>query len=391
MTADQFPQGFMWGTATAAHQIEGGNTNNDWWDFEHAPGTIVAESSGDGCDSWHRFGEDLDLVAELGLSAYRFSVEWSRIEPADGEFSVVALDHYRRVLDGCHARGLAPVVTFHHFTTPRWWAAQGGWEHPEAPERFAAFVERTTAALGDGLAMACTINEPNIVTLMGYRRGYFPPAVRDRARTDLVAEHFCRGHRAAVDALRAGPGDFPIGLTLSMGGWQAVDGGEERLAQLRAEHEDRYLAATTGDDFIGVQCYSRTLVGPEGVREPAAGARLTQMGYEFWPSCVGETVRRAAAVTGLPVYITENGIGTEDDAERIEYLGAALDEAAACVAEGIDLRGYFCWSLLDNFEWVYGYGPKFGLVACDRETFARTPKPSAHFFGACARANARID
>lgn len=389
MATLHFPEGFVWGTATAAHQIEGGNTNNDWWHFEHRAGSGAAESSGDACDSWHRWPEDHQLVADLGLSAYRFSIEWSRIEPADGEFSVAALDHYRRQLEHLHALGIAPVVTFHHFTTPQWLAERGGFEHPDTPARFAAFCARVVEHLGDLIAMGCTINEPNIVAFVGYRIGFFPPGgVADKARYEVVANAFCAAHRLAVDALRAGPGTFPIGLTLSMTDFQTVPGGEAKMAAVRADHEDRFLAATAGDDFVGVQCYTRTVYGPDGPVELDPAARRTQMGYEFWPECTGATVRRAAAVTGLPVYLTENGIGADDDADRVEYLDRAIAAAHAALADGVDLRGYFCWSLLDNFEWVYGYRPTFGLVAVDRTTFARTPKPSAQFFSSVARANA---
>ena len=384
-----FPDGFLWGTATAAHQIEGGNTNNDWWKFEHTEGSGTAESSGDACDSWNRWKEDQDLVASFGLGAYRFSIEWSRIEPAEDEFSVVALDHYRAQLAYAHSLGIKPVVTFHHFTTPQWLANRGGWEAPDAPERFAKFVGRAAEHLGDLIAMACTINEPNVVAFIGYRIGFFPPGgVADKARYEVVAEAFCRAHRLAVAALRKAPGDFPIGMTLSMADWQVALGGASKLEQLRSHMEDRYLAATEGDDFIGVQCYTRHVVGPDGVIEPDPDARRTLMGNEFYPECTWATVRRAAEVTGLPVYLTENGIGTERDEERIEYLDRAIRSAHGALADGVDLRGYFCWSLLDNFEWVFGYRPTFGLVEVDRSTFKRTPKPSAAFFGGVATANA---
>lgn len=379
----------MWGTATAAHQVEGGNTNSDWWEFEHRPGTPCLEPSGDACDSWHRWEQDVDLVAGLGLGAYRFSLEWSRIEPAPGEWSAAALDHYRRVCATCRERGLLPVVTLHHFTIPRWLADGGGWEAPDAPERFARYCERAVAALGDLVGWACTLNEPNVVALMGYLVSAFPPGVTDRGRRRAVGDALCRAHRLAVDALRAGRGDFPVGLTLSMADHQALPGGEERLARVRAVHEDGYLAATAGDDFVGVQTYTRMRFGPDGMVGPEPGVPVTQMGYEVWPEALEATVRRAAAVTGLPVAVTESGIGTADDRQRIDYLDRAVAGVARCLADGLDVRGYFCWSLLDNFEWTLGYGPTFGLVAVDRSTFERRPKPSAAWFGALASGNGR--
>jgi beta-glucosidase len=383
-----FPEGFLWGTATAAHQVEGGNTNNDWWAFEHAPGTPCIESSGDACDSWQRWPEDLALVASLGLGAYRFSLEWSRIEPAEGEWSRAALEHYRRQCERCHELGLSPVVTFNHFTIPRWLAERGGWEWEDAPDRFARFCERAGGHLGDLVGWACTLNEPNIVALMGYLHEVFPPGVRDSGRRQAVNAALCRAHVLAVESLRAGPGDYPVGLTLSMTDYQALPGGEERRERIRRPTEDVFLEATKGDDFVGVQCYTRMRIGPEAVLGPEEGVPVTQMGYEFWPRALEATVRRAWEVTGgTPVLVTENGIGTTDDAARVAYVSEALAGVRRCLDDGIDVRGYFYWSLLDNFEWVLGYGPRFGLVEVDPATFERRPKPSAHWFGNVARAN----
>ena len=385
-----FPDGFLWGTATAAHQVEGGNVNNDWWDWEHNPDSGCVDSSGDGCDSFHRWREDVDLVADLGLGAYRFSLEWSRIEPAEGEWSLAALDHYRRMCAACLGHGLQPVVTFHHFTTPRWLAARGGWESPDAPERFARFVERAATHLGDLVGWACTINEPNVIGVMGYTMGAFPPGVKDDlTRHIAVNEAMVRAHRLAVDALRSGPGSFPVGLTLSMAEMVASEGAESVRDAAREILEDTFLRGTEGDDFVGVQCYTRLRFAPDGSLLGAAdGVPVTQMGYEYWPQVTEHTVRRAAAFTGIPVVVTENGIGTEDDRQRIAYMTEALEGVARCAADGVDVRGYFAWSLLDNFEWSLGYGPKFGLVAVDRTTFERRPKPSALWFGATARGNA---
>ncbi len=383
-----FPDRFVWGTATAAHQIEGGNVNNDWWQFEHDPTSGCVDVSGDACDSYHRYGEDIALVAGLGLSAYRFSLEWSRIEPEEGEFSLAALDHYRRVAAACHERGITPVVTFHHFTHPRWLAAAGTWEAPHAVDRFARYCERATAHLGDLIGMAGTLNEPNVVATMGWRLGIFPPRVRDRARRQAVNDTLVAAHRAGVEAIRSGPGDPPVGLTLSMTDYQLQPGGEEWLERIRRPSEDVFLEATGGDDFIGVQTYTRMRVGPDGALGGEEGVPTTQMGYEFWPEALEGTIRRAWDKTGgLPVFVTENGIGTGDDAARIEYVRRALHGVSRCLDDGLDVRGYFYWSLLDNFEWVLGYGPTFGMVAVDRQTFARTPKPSASWLGTVARAN----
>ena len=394
-TADEerleFPEGFTWGVATAAHQIEGGNVNNDWWAWEHDPDSGTVASSGDACDSFHRWREDVDLVGELGLTAYRFSLEWSRIEPAEGEFSLAALEHYRRMCAACHGRGVLPVVTFHHFTTPLWLAGRGGWEAPDAPECFARFVTRAAAYLGDLIGWACTINEPNVVGVMGYFQGQYPPGVKDDFfRFTAVNEAMVRAHRLAVEALRSGPGDYPVGLTLSMAEITAEAGGESLRDAAEEVLENTFLRATAGDDFVGVQCYTRMHFGPDGQAPNDPSVPVTQMDDERWPRAVEFCVRRAAAISGRPVVVTENGIATADDADRIAFLREAIESAHRCLAEGIDLRGYFVWSLLDNFEWHLGYGPQFGLVSVAPGTFERRPKPSAYWFGQVARANGLV-
>jgi beta-glucosidase len=280
-TSRRFPDGFTWGTATAAHQIEGGNANNDWWAFEHAPGTVCAEPSGDACDSWDRWPEDVGLVADLGLDNYRFSVEWSRIEPAEGEISRGALEHYRRVCGALQERGIDPVVTFHHFTTPRWLADQGGWESGAAVEHFGRFCEVVAGALGDVMSRACTINEPNIVAVMGWHAGLFPPGKTDKLLSRSVAQHLIAGHRIAVESIRGSAPGIPVGLTLSMTDYQPLAGGEDALERIRHHAEDVFLDATGGDDFLGVQVYTRNLIGPQGWAGAQPGVPVLDMGYEF--------------------------------------------------------------------------------------------------------------
>jgi beta-glucosidase len=384
----EFPDGFLWGTATAAHQVEGSNWNNDWWAWEHASNTICEDPSGDACDHYHRYPDDLDILVELGFGAYRFSLEWSRIEPEEGAWSRAQLDHYARMLDACHERGLQPVVTFHHFTTPRWATADGGWANPVTAERFARFCEHAVDALGDRIAMACTINEPNIVPLMGWLMGAFPPGLTQdldgyaRATQTLLA-----AHRLAYDALKGGRGEFPVGLTLSMSDWDAVPGFEADMQQYRANHEDVYLEGCRGDDFFGVQAYSRTRVGATGVLGPEPGVEVLPMGYEYWPNATAAAIRHAAEVTGVPIYVTENGIGTDDDEQRVRYLRDSLAGVARTIDDGLDVRGYFHWSLLDNFEWAFGYRMRFGIVSVDRETQERTIKDSARWLSEVVRSN----
>ncbi len=407
---NQFPAGFLWGTATAAHQVEGNNINSDGWLLEHVPGTLYAEPSGDACDHYHRYREDIALLAELGFNLYRFSIEWARIEPEPGEFSRAALEHYRRMLAACHEHGLTPMVTFHHFTSPRWLIATGGWEDAATPDKFARYCEQATRYLGDLIGAACTLNEANIARLL-MKSGFMPPIEQLRqaswwaataraldiapdrlspfmfAASDRAVDVLLAAHRRSVEAIKSAPGNFPVGLTLALQDIQAGPGGEVRAAQMRREIEDVFLEALCGDDFVGVQTYSRTRFGPDGPLPPEDGVELTQMGYEFWPEALEATIRHAAAVTSRPIIVTENGIGTTDDTRRIAYVKRALQGVVNCLKDGVDVRGYTYWSAMDNYEWMQGYRPTFGLIAVDRATQQRTVKPSAQWLGAIARAN----
>jgi len=374
-----FPREFSWGTSTSAYQIEGGGSNTDWWRFERSEGTTAVEVCGDACDSWNRYEEDLDILSSLGLNSFRLSVEWARIEPEHGIFSSDALEHYRRVLEACHERNILPVVTLHHFTLPLWAADEGGFENPSIAQWMASYAKKVSESLGDLIGIACTINEPNIVAIMGYLIGQFPPQVTSWERFVKVNETMRACHVAMRDVLKEGPGTFPVGLPMSMQEYEAVSGFEDRLASFREEMEDKYLLALQGEDYVGVQCYTKLILGPDGIVLDPEG-ETTDMGYLYWPQSVEYTVRRAAALTRAPIIVTENGIGTTDDAQRIRYLGEALEGIRALLNDGLDVRGYFQWSLLDNFEWSLGYRPQFGMVAVDRTTFTRTLKPSAHWF-----------
>ena len=390
-----FPDGFRWGTATAAHQVEGNNVNNDWWAWEQAADSPCVEPSGDACDQFHRYPDDIALLAALGFDTYRFSIEWSRIEPEEGQISRAALDHYRRVCATCLEHGVEPVVTYHHFTSPRWLAAQGGWHEPATVEKFVRFSELVTRHLGDLAGRVCTINEPNVVAFVAYMIGAFPPGRLGRDHWQRAQDVLRDAHVAATAAIKDVAPDLPVGLTLSMSDYQAVPADDEeavaRRDRIRAHGEDHYLEVCRDDDFIGVQTYSRSRIGPDGELPPEEGVEVLPMGYEYYPQALEATIRRAWEVTDhTPVLVTENGIGTDDDGRRIAYLRTALEGVLACIDDGIDVGGYTCWSLLDNFEWAFGYGPRFGIVDVDRSTQLRTPKPSAHWLGAVARANALV-
>jgi beta-glucosidase len=407
----RFPETFLWGVAGAAHQIEGGNVNSDCWVLEHVPGSPYAEPSGDACDHLYRYPEDIAQIAELGFNTYRFSIEWARIEPEEGEFSYAALEHYRRMLMKCHEYALTPIVTYHHFTSPRWFAAKGGWEVMGNAAYFGRYCERATARLGDLIGAACTLNEPNVGLLI-QKMGFMPPdaevvkapyrqaaaravgsdtfsAFPGCCQHEKARDTFLMAHRLAFEAIKGQRGDFPVGMTLALEDRQALPGGEALRDRDRREVDDVFLdVARQGDDFIGVQTYTRGVYGPQGRVWPDENAERTQMGYEFYPEALEGTIRYAAGYTGLPVIVTENGIGTEDDTRRIEYARRALRGVHRCLQDGIDVRGYCYWSVFDNFEWGLGYRPKFGLIAVDRVTQQRTLKPSASWLGAVARAGA---
>jgi beta-glucosidase len=401
----RFPDGFLWGTSTSAHKVEGNNVFNDSWLLEHVPGSHYAERSGDACDHYHRYPEDIALIAGLGLQGYRFSLEWSRIEPEDGEFSRAALDHSRRMLATCHEHGLTPMVTFHHFTSPRWIAAAGGWEDARTAERFARYCERAMRHLGDLVPLACTLNEPNLGVFLHEVVGIPHPGAGSGWATAAAAlgtvprrlvpfQHAAgptatavmrSAHRLAVQAIKGVRAETQAGLTVVLSEWLAAPGGDAELARLRGLSEDVFLDGVEGD-FLGVQNYSALQIGPAGPLDFGPEVERTQMGYPDRPQALEHAIRRAVDVTGLPVYVTENGIATDDDARRCGFIDTALRGVEACLDDGLDVRGYFYWSLFDNFEWVFGYRPAFGLVGVDRATQARTVKPSARHLGEIARA-----
>jgi beta-glucosidase len=395
------PAGFLLGAASAAHQIEGNNVNTDIWDAEWTQRSIFAEPSGDACDSYHRYGEDIALLAEAGLDTYRFGVEWARIEPEEGFFSRAQLDHYRRVAAACHEHGVTPMITLQHFTSPKWFARSGGWEDDRAAMRFARFAERVAAHLGDLVPWVCTINEANLIAGLGdIQNAYLGTSDgnTDVNRDDRDAplggfphrdvDVMATIHRLAVDAYKSQASDALLGWTLSLADLQAVEGGEEVRDKTRQVTQLDFLDVSKEDDFVGVQTYTRSVLAAEGRVRPPKGAPRMQTGWEIYPQALENTVRLAAEHAGRPVVVTENGIATADDEQRIDYTSAALQGVARCVAEGVDVRGYLHWTLLDNFEWMAGYSKTFGLIEVDRETFERRPKPSLAWLGEVAAARA---
>ncbi|MBI4900014.1 MAG: glycoside hydrolase family 1 protein [Actinobacteria bacterium] len=385
-----FPARFLWGAATAAHQVEGNNLNNDWWQLEHVAADYGVEFSGDALDSYHRYPEDMQLAADAGLTAYRFSLEWSRIEPSPGKFSLAELAHYRRMIDTATGLGLTPVVTLHHFTHPIWFGELGGWLGQDAVRLFRRYVEHACTILA-GVEWVCTINEPNIVAVNhGQQRRVaqgleyqFVGALPDAE----IGQALIAAHRAAAPLIRAATG-AKVGWTVANQAYVPSPGAEAKFDEIQHIWEDMYLEPARDDDFIGVQSYTSQLVDENGVVPHPEQADNTLMGWAYRPDALGIAVRHTHDVVGAtPILITENGIATTDDCQRISYTAEALGHLLDAIDDGIDVRGYLHWSLLDNFEWGR-WDPTFGLIAVDRTTFERRAKPSLAWLGQVARANA---
>ncbi len=387
-TSFQLPAGFLWGASTAAHQIEGMNVNSDFWAFEHS-GLLpqrFREVSGDACDSYHRWREDMDLLAELGFTDYRFSIEWARIEPARGEFSNAAIAHYSRMVEGAIERGLRPMLTLHHFTCPRWFDEQGGWDSEDAIELFGRFVEAAAPIFATNVMHICTINEPNMVAKFSTLRKALVRENKGEQSGDEAEEMttavLIKAHRRAVDVIRRLAPHVKVGWSIAIANYHVLDGGEAKASEIASRSRDVFVHASASDDWIGVQAYTRVFVGPDGQLPVPEGAETTLTGWEYYPPALGESIRTVARLLPeTPIIVTENGIAQSDDTRRIAYTTGALMGLREALADGIDIRGYYHWSALDNYEWG-SYIPTFGLIAVDRKTFVRTPKPSAAWLGA---------
>ncbi|MDI2124673.1 family 1 glycosylhydrolase [Yinghuangia seranimata] len=392
----RWPADFLMGASTSAHQTEGNNVSSDWWGLERLAGSgalggHLREPSGDAVDSFHRWPEDMDLLRGLGFNAYRFSVEWARVEPEEGLVSRAAIAHYRAMVRGAVERGLTPVVTLHHFANPHWFAARGGWTADGAVELFVRYVETAVEILGDDVEYVATINEPNMLALTA---AFLSQSLETLTEINVASvapdaetsQALIRAHHAAAKALKAANPRYKVGWTVANQVYQAEPGAEAVAAAIAHPREDVFLEAAREDDWIGVQAYTRTRIGPDGPLPAPDDAERTLTGWEFYPEAVGHAVRHTVDVVGpdVPVLVTENGIATADDEQRIAYTSGALSALAEAVHDGADVRGYLHWTALDNYEWG-SYIPTFGLIAVDRTTFARTPKPSAHWLGTLAR------
>jgi beta-glucosidase len=422
--ARTFPKDFLWGTATSAHQVEGNNTNNDWWAFEQRPGAIWhSDRSGLACDWWRDAEQDFDLMAAMGHNTHRLSVEWSRIEPEEGVFDPAAIARYREMLAGLRQRGIEPMVTLFHFTTPLWLARQGGWRNPAVVGHFRRFVRHTVAQVGDLVTLWCTINEPNVYAALGYLYGEHAPGEKSVKLYFRVLRHLLQAHAAAYRVIHALQGNAQVGLVKNVQIFEALDR-TDALAGRAASLLDAlfnditFRAATDGRlrfplslgmaahgplvdsvDFWGVNYYSRQRVIPSGARkgrggllQPTPGAETSDHGRhgtygEVYPAGMYCVLKRVAGL-GKPIYITENGLPDADDDQRPRFLVTHLAHVQRAIAEGVDVRGYYHWSFTDNFEWAEGWALRFGLVALDEKTQARTPRPSAQLYTDIIRANA---
>jgi beta-glucosidase len=409
MTPVTLPETFLWGVATSGHQTEGDNSASDTWFLERTTPSLFREPSGPACRSHRLWETDLDLAAGLGLNAFRFSVEWARVEPERAVVSAEALDHYERVVDGCLERGLAPLVTFSHFTAPHWFAAAGSWTAADAPALFAEQCDRVMARFGDRIAYGVTLNEPNLEQLL--QAGAKLPAEAEHLKAQMLAAAaraagsdtytsanvipgdrleefqaaFTLAHRAARDAIKARRGDLPVGVSIAIADEVAIPGGEARRDAKRAAVYDHWLREARHDDFIGVQNYERIVHGPDG--EVVVDGDLNGMGTAIEPASLAGAVRYAHEVSGVPVLVTEHGIQTSDDTQRAAFVPAAVRELAAQVRASTPVLGYCHWTLMDNFEWIFGYGAQLGLHEVDRTTFRRRPKPSARAYADVVRSH----
>jgi beta-glucosidase len=423
-----FNKDFMLGAATAAHQVEGNNIGSDYWIMENLEHSVFVEKSGLAVDHYNRYEEDIDLLKQAGLNAYRFSIEWARIEPVEGQWNEKEMEHYIKVIDYCLANGIEPVVTYHHFSSPAWLITKGGWESPDVVRYFERYAKYVTEHVAGKVKYVCTINEANMRLQMAFlikditermskqseiqnQEGSVQVGVNlsqnqsqlmmsmmetakafniddPRKVANFVSQASEEGdllvmkaHNAARNAIKAVDPSIQVGLTLSLHDIQCVDGGEENAKKAWDDEFTHYLPYIEKDDFLGVQCYTRKIFDEHGANSSFETCAKTQMGYEDYPAGIVNVVRKCAEEFKGTIIVTENGIATSDDERRCEFIKEVLTGLNDCITEGIKLKGYFAWSLLDNFEWQKGFSMTFGLISVDRNTMERTPKNSLKVLG----------
>lgn len=418
--AAPLPKGFLWGTATSAHQIEGGNTN-DWTRFEAQPGTIEGgETSAVAAGHWERMAEDVALMKAIRANAYRFSIEWSRLEPQEGAWNEAAWTRYQGLVRQLREAGITPAVTLLHFTLPLWMADRGGIAAPDFPERFGRFAAEAGRRLGPGVDLWITVNEPNVQMYLGYVAGTMPPQKKSEPEALQAFVGLLRGHAAAAKALRAADPDARIGVAnnlmlleprsrLRLGDWlgasladsfwnwsfaDALRDGRLRVRLTRASIDERLDDLAGSVDFFGLNYYFRYFVrlapGTKEllVMEPGPGLQSELGGNpppgDTPPEALYLLIKESWKRYNLPIYVTEGGIADSSGTHRGALIRGQVEAVQRARAEGVPVEGYFHWSLLDNFEWDKGYRPRFGLYRVDRQTLARTPAGGADVFAALA-------
>jgi len=406
-----FPRDFLWGSATAAYQVEGHCTNNNWYRFESAldeqgrPRILNGQRAGICCDHWNLYKEDIKLMQALSLNAYRFSVEWSKIEPEQGKYDEAALDHYEDVVDELVKSGIEPMITLHHFTDPIWFEGQGAFLQEKAPEIFAGFVAKVVRRLGSKVKLWGTINEPTVYAMQGYLKGHFPPALKAPDKVGIVLRNLLRAHTAAYQRIKGVAPAAQVGLVAAIvhyepaRRWHIIDVLAARafnrsLNEMHLEYlvdgvfkfsipGARQVVFDSGVreafDFVGLNYYTRLfqgfrLFGDERYREvvKALPERLTDMRWEIYPEGLYRALKMIARYTSKPVYVTENGLADDSDTKRAAFIEDHLRVLNRAVGEGMNVKGYFYWSLLDNFEWAFGFTKRFGLYHVDFTTRERT-------------------
>ena len=408
--AFHFPRGFLWGTATSAHQVEGGNTNNQWWNWEQQPGRILnGDKSGAACDWWNgRWREDMDRAAEYGQNAHRLSVEWSRIQPSFEEWDEDALDRYIEIIRGLAERNITPFVCLHHFSDPIWLSSAGGWENDQVVNLFEKYVSKTVETLKNYVSYWVTINEPNVYAFNSYLLGQFPPGKKDIPSTLRVLRNLIRGHAAAYHTIHRIQPTARVGIAHQFRGaypaksWSIFD----RLAvsimkDLFNESFPRTLSsgvfrtilglqripeAKDTQDYIGVNYYTSDRISLN-LREPGfihrdfrPNSLLSNTGFiANEPEGIYEAIEWARKF-GKPIIISENGIDDPEDSIRPGYLFEHLHQVWRAVNFNYPVKGYFHWTLVDNFEWERGWTQRFGLWELDTESQARTKRKSADLF-----------
>lgn len=413
---------FLTGAATAGHQVEGNNANSDIWALEQMRYGGYPQKSGIAADHYHRYREDIDLLKQAGLNTYRFSLEWARIEPEKGRFSEKETEHYRDVIRYCLINEIEPVVTLFHFSSPKWLIEKGGWEAESTVEDFRSYTEYVCRAYRDLLHYVCTINEANLGVLIGIfiRQameragkdnavqigldidrmaktdedkaaeeiqvfGHKDPAVFPSPRTPAGNRIIMAAHRASVRTIHEIIPCAKAGITLSLRDIQYTENGRQNAEKAWEEEFRQFLPALEDDDFFGLQNYTRTVMDETGELPPEEGKELTQMGYEYYPEGLEHVIRKVHNDWKKEILITENGIASDDDSRRISFIDTAMEGIRSCVRDGIDVKAYCYWSLMDNYEWQSGYDMRFGLMGIDRKTMERIPRESLYHLGRISR------